>query len=98
MRVLGLAVIGLMGATVSALTSTKSISSERVPLQQAQTSVLLGRLALGPLSALAVATILGSGIVKGQVPDYSTVLGVAFVSGFSERFVLNSINVYAQTS
>ena len=42
-KVLALAIMGLMGATVSALTSAKSISSERVPLQQAQTSVLLGR-------------------------------------------------------
>ena len=82
---------------MSALISTKSVSSERVPLQQAQTSVLLGRLALGPLSALAVTTILGSGIIKGWVPDYSTLLAAAFVSGFSERFVLDSINAFVQS-
>jgi 8-oxo-dGTP diphosphatase len=93
--ILTLALMGLMGEIVSVWTSVKSVSSELVPLQRAQSSVLFGRLALGPLSALAIATILATGIIKGQVPDYMTMVGVAFVSGFSERFVLNSIEAFA---
>jgi hypothetical protein len=88
--------MGLMGAAVSVLTSTKSVSSDRVPVQQAQSAILLARLALGPLSALAVVGILASGIVKGGPPDYATALAAAFVSGFSERFVLNSIDAFAK--
>jgi hypothetical protein len=96
--VLALAFMGLARAVVSVLISTKSASSDRVPLQQAQAAILLGRLALGPLSALAVATLLATGIIDGQVPDYNRVLAAAFVSGFSEKFVLHSINVFSQKS
>jgi len=94
--VLALALMGLIGAAVSVLISTKSVSSDRVPLQQAQSAILLARLVLGPLSALAVVTILASGIVKGRVPDYATALAAAFVSGFSERFVLHSIDAFSK--
>lgn len=96
LRILALALMGLIGAAVSVLISTKSVSSDRVPLQDAQSAIVLARLALGPLSALAVVTILASGIIGGKVPDYATALAAAFVSGFSERFVLNSIDAFAK--
>jgi 8-oxo-dGTP pyrophosphatase MutT (NUDIX family) len=96
--VLMLAFMGLMGAVLSVLISTKSVSSERVPVQQAQTAVLFGRLAVGPLAALATATLLATGIINGDVPDYNVTVAAAFVSGFSERFVLDSIATFSQKS
>jgi hypothetical protein len=95
--VLALAFMGLMGAVFSVSISTKSISNARVPLQQAQAAILLGRLALGPLSALAVATLLATGILC-ETPDYRIFLALAFVSGFSEKFVLNSIDAFSRKS
>jgi len=95
--ILALAFMGLMGAVFSVSISTKSISNDRVPLQQAQGAVLLGRLALGPLSALVVGTLLATGIL-GQTPEYKIFLAGAFVSGFSEKFILNSINAFSRKS
>jgi len=95
--VLALAFMGLMGAVFSVLISTKSISNDRVPLQQAQGAVLLGRLAVGPLSALVVATLLVTGIL-GKAENYRIFLAAAFVSGFSERFVLDSIDAFSRKS
>ena len=93
-----LAFMGLMGAVVSGLTSTKSVSEDRVPVQQAQAAVLFGRLALGPLSALVAATFLNAGILGANVPTYQTALVACFVSGFSERFVLNAIEAFSKKS
>jgi 8-oxo-dGTP pyrophosphatase MutT (NUDIX family) len=92
--ILSLVLMGLMGAAVSMLTSTQSVSSDRVPVQQAQGAILASRLALGPLSALAVVTILAA--LKEHEPNFITALAVAFASGFSERFVLASIEAFTK--
>ncbi len=92
---LGIAFMGLVGAVVSVLTSTKSVSSDRVPVQQAQTSVLLGRLALGPISALAMAAILATGVVSG-FQSHTSILIAAMLAGFSERFLLNGIEAFTK--
>jgi hypothetical protein len=51
-----------------------------------------------PLSALVVATLLATGIINGKAPDYNIMLAAAFVSGFSEKFVLDSINAFSRKS
>ena len=89
-----LLVIGasLLGAVISGFTSTLSAGiKQRIPVERAQTAIVLGRFALAAASGVASVLLLHSGLLNlGAVNDYG-MLGVAVAAGFSERFLLKAL-------
>lgn len=85
-------VAGIVGAIISGFTSSiaKSGGRTRIPLELGDSSVTFARLGLGALSAIAVTTLLGAGILRLGDIRYEMMLAAAMVAGFSERLLLRA--------
>jgi hypothetical protein len=93
---LAVALMGLTGAVVSGFSDTKGVSDARVPLQEAEFAIMIGRLVFGTLSALAVVWFLASGMLKFGPQTAAGAMAVAFAAGFSERLVLSAVNAFGK--
>ena len=88
--------IGLLGAIVSAITNLPTAeASARIPEMASSFRVMILRLFMGPASAIVLYFVIRSSfaqsIVKVDRLDGYAILVIAFVAGFSERFVLRVI-------
>lgn len=93
------AVFGLLGATVSAITKVPEESSTRIPEMIATIRFTVLRLLMGPASAIVIYFVIQSKLYKavfslGQ-PDGWGLLIIVFVAGFTERLVLRVVEVVA---
>lgn len=94
------ALIGLLGAIVSAATSLlREDTSTRIPELTSAIQFILLRLLIGPASAIvvyfAVRSALYASIIAVEVPDGFSMLLIAFVAGFTERLVLRVVEAIA---
>ncbi|MGH6961585.1 MAG: hypothetical protein ACREE7_13970 [Dongiaceae bacterium] len=97
---IGVALFGLLGATVSAILAKPSATdSPRIPEMASTVRVTILRLLMGPASAilvyLAVRSELYEKIFAFGRPDPIGMLVIAFVAGFSERLVLSVVEAIA---
>lgn len=97
---LGVAVVGLLGATISAITDMpKAQNSSRIPEMASTVRITILRLLMGPSSALVLYFVtqsnLYSAIFRLAAPDGPTLLVISFVAGFSERLVLRVVETIA---
>ncbi len=85
---------GCLGALISAFTSAIGTDPKRssIPVELSTLTITSARLIVAALSALAITLFLGSGIILnlGQ-QDYSFLIAIAVVAGFSDRLLLNAI-------
>ena len=92
------AVVGLLGATMSAITNTpKSEGAARIPEMASTIRITILRLLMGPVSAILLYFVIHSNLYAAifslSRPDGYAMLMVAFVAGFSERLVLRVVRV-----
>jgi hypothetical protein len=97
---LAVAVVGLLGATFSAIISaTKPSGPVRVPELVSSLRVTLLRLLIGPASAIVIYFVtrstLYSFVFTFARPEDYALLTIAFVAGFSERLVLRAVETIA---
>jgi hypothetical protein len=88
------ALVGLAGAIASGFSASKSLSGSRVPLQEAELAIMIGRRVFGTLAALAVVSFVASGIMDLGPKTVPGALAVAFASGFTERLVVTAVNSF----
>jgi len=98
---LSVAVVGLLGATVSAIISAPNQqNSTRIPEMVSTIRVMLLRLLMGPVSAVLIYFVIKSdlspAILKAPSTGY-TILAIAFVAGFTERLVLRVVEAIAKS-
>ncbi|HNX09379.1 MAG TPA: hypothetical protein PKL29_04630 [Methanothrix sp.] len=83
---------GIMGASVSGILTVASGGVEaRIPEQLIDFWVLLVKLVVGAVSALAIFAFLFSGFLSFEPTTVAQVLAVSFVAGFSERLVTSAV-------
>jgi hypothetical protein len=84
---------GVLGATFSvALTLTKRSVDARIPDQILGSFVTWMRPAIGALAAVAAYVFLQADLIfKDDFNKLSIILSIAFIAGFSERLVINTI-------
>lgn len=84
---------GCLGAILSSFTDTISNFGKRssIPNELSLGFLLLSRLMVGALSAIAVILILSADILSYKPDTVAMVLTLAFVSGFSDRFLASAI-------
>jgi hypothetical protein len=90
---LSLVLAGVLGAILSGFTSTidKDVAKTRIPEELSASVMTSSRLAVGAVSAIAVAVFLGSGLLNLPAPSYEVLLAVALVSGFTDRLLVNAV-------
>lgn len=88
---------GIMGAIFSGFifTSRETLYG-KIPFQLLGTSLIFARLAVACLSALVMVIFLLAGIIKYDNINFEWILALAFVSGFSEQFVLRTIKTMSE--
>ena len=94
-----MAMVGLLGATISAMTDTPRLGSTRIPEMASSIRVTLLRLLIGPASAIVLYFVIQSNFYSavfrfGQPNGYA-ILVIAFAAGFSERLVLRVVETIA---
>ncbi len=84
---------GCLGAILSSFTDTISNFGKRssIPNELSLGFLLLSRLMVGALSSIAVILILSADILSYKPDTVAMVLTLAFVSGFSDRFLASAI-------
>jgi len=83
---------GAMGAAVSSLsTLSKVLERSRVPERVGSVRLAVARVVLGAASALILYTFVFAEIVNVFVISASSLLAIAFVSGFSERLLVRTV-------
>jgi hypothetical protein len=98
---LGAAVVGLLGATISAITDMPKSqdSSSRIPEMASTVRITILRLLMGPSSALVLYFVVRSNfysaIFQFAAPNGPALLVISFVAGFSERLVLRVVETVA---
>jgi hypothetical protein len=95
------AVVGLLGSTISAITNAPSLQgSSRIPEMVSTIRVMVLRLLMGPASAMVIYFVIKSdlspAILKAPSTGY-TILAIAFVAGFTERLVLRVVEAIAKS-
>lgn len=96
------AILGLLGATVSAvLAAPDPRSTTRIPETASTVRVTVLRLFMGPAAAVLLYFVcqseLARSIFKFDMGDAFTILAIAFVAGFTERLVLRVVETIAGT-
>lgn len=91
--VMGVSVFGALGASLSAaLSLTRLPTNTRIPEQTVFSSVTYMRIMIGAAAALAVHIFLQSGLLNfGNAFSAELTLSVAFISGFSERLIISTV-------
>ncbi|HVF43875.1 MAG TPA: hypothetical protein VM936_12720 [Pyrinomonadaceae bacterium] len=90
---------GAVGAIISGFISSIQGDGGRsgIPQELQGSTITFARVALGALSALAVTTLLNSGVLNlGNKLGYELALAVAVVSGFSERLLLRAVEAVSK--
>ena len=92
--------MGLLGATISAITDAPRLqSSARIPEMTSTIRVIALRLLMGPSSAIVIYFLISSNLYDSvfnvPLPDGYAILTIAFVAGFTERLVLRVIETVA---
>lgn len=83
---------GIVGALVSGFTSLiRTDHKARIPIELAASTITYARIVLAALSALAISLFLGSGLINLGELHYELALVLAFIAGFSERFLVWAI-------
>jgi hypothetical protein len=83
---------GIMGASVSGiLTVARGGVEARIPEQLIDFWVLLAKLVVGAVSALAVFAFLLSGFLRFEPITIAQVIAMSFAAGFSERLVTSAV-------
>ena len=99
-RLLWLSVVlsGILGAVFSGFSSSMSSDQKKtgIPDELSASTLTYARLALSMVSALAVSIFLFTGVLSFPKPSLELLLLVAFVSGFSDRFLLRAIESIAK--
>ena len=94
-RLVWLAIIvsGALGSVVSGFTASISadLKKSRIPAELSASTIIFARLFLAMLSAVVVSVFLRSGVLKFAPPSYELLLAIAFVAGFSDRFLQRAI-------
>ena len=92
--VLSMGIVGLLGATISAITNAPAAqSTTRIPEMTSSIRVTVLRLLMGPASAIVIYFVTQSNFYNLNFkfqPEGYALLVIAFVAGFSERLVLVS--------
>lgn len=90
---LSLILAGVVGAILSGFTSTiaKDVAKTRIPEELVASVMTFSRLAVGAVSAVAVAVFLGSGVLSFEALSYELLLAIALVSGFTDRLVVRAV-------
>jgi uncharacterized membrane protein len=97
-RLLAVALFGGLGAVVSAVHQLSRVGQAKIPESTLHGIVTSGRPLIGALSALFLYALLKSGVVSLIAADevnLAAALVFAFVSGFSERFVVQTVGAVA---
>jgi hypothetical protein len=97
---LGIAVAGYLGATISAITSAPQLEAgTRIPEIIYSFRVTALRILVGPVSAIILYFAIKSNLYKSVLnlapPDGYALLVLAFVAGFTERLVLRVVEAIA---
>ena len=83
---------GIMGASVSGiLTVARGGVEARIPEQLISFWILLAKLVVGAVSALAVLAFLLSGFLSFEPITTAQIIAVSFAAGFSERLVTSAV-------
>ena len=97
------AVMGLIGAIVSAITRMPDPQTrERIPQVASSSRIMFLRILMGPASAIVIYFVMQSGLKFGETqldakwPD--AVLVISFVAGFSERLVMRVVDSIAKST
>jgi hypothetical protein len=93
---LNVLLIGLLGATVSAITNADAIKrTNRIPEMISALRVTLMRLVIGPASAFVIYLVFKSGlferIFEQDLENPYSLLVISFVAGFTERLVMRVV-------
>jgi hypothetical protein len=90
---LSLVLAGVVGAILSGFTSTigKGVAKTRIPDELLASVMTFSRLAVGAVSAVAVAVFLGSGVLSFEALSYELLLAIALVSGFTDRLLVRAV-------
>jgi len=90
---LGLVLAGIVGAILSGFTSSigKDVAKTRIPEELSASVITFSRLAIGAVSAVAVAVLLGSGVLSLEAPSYELLLAIALASGFTDRLLVRAV-------
>jgi len=97
-QLLAVEIFGVLGAAfTTALTLTKSSLGERIPDRVIGTSVTGLRALIGAAAALAAYAFLEADIFQNVISPSVTessagIMAIAFIAGFSERFVIKAIS------
>ena len=97
-RLLAVALFGGLGAVVSAVHQLSRVGQSKIPESTLHGVVTSGRPLIGALSALFVYALLKSGtlsLIAADAVNLPAALAFAFVSGFSERFVVQTVGAVA---
>jgi len=98
---LGMAAVGFLGATFSAITAPRSQDPTRIPELVWSIHIALLRLLMGPASAIVIYFAMQSSLYDQFLrvkPDSSGFLAIAFVAGFTERLVLRFVEAFAKST
>lgn len=84
---------GILGALLSAFTSAIGTDPKQssIPSELSTQTITAARLVVAALSAIAITLFLSSGILTFEQQNYSLLIAVAIVSGFSDRLLLSAI-------
>ena len=84
---------GILGALLSAFTSAIGTDPKQssIPSELSTQTITAARLVVAALSAIAITLFLSSGILSFEQQNYSLLIAVAIVSGFSDRLLLSAI-------
>jgi hypothetical protein len=84
--------LGMLGASLSVLYSlVKTTVDQRIPEQLASDWITFARPFIGAASALVAYVLFGAGLVSIGQTSTPALLALAFISGFSERYVTGVI-------
>jgi hypothetical protein len=91
-----LAFFGVMGSCVSSFSSLRAASEgKRIPEQLRDSSMMLGRPAIGAVSAIAAFVFLNAGLISlADAPDgpgWYPFMAISFIAGFSERLLVSAV-------
>lgn len=97
--ILTVVLFGAMGAAVSSLTNLSTVlKSSAVPERVGSVRLAIARVVLGAASALILYIFVFAEIVNVFVVSASSLLAVAFVSGFSERLLVRTVRNFSGES
>jgi hypothetical protein len=91
---------GILGAIVSGFSSSigRDQKKSRIPEEVSASMITFARFSLAMVSAVAISIFLLSGILNlsKSPPSFELLLAAAFVSGFSERLLMRSIETLSK--